>query len=64
MDKTELIITEKDPKFGWCLFRVLGERDRQEAEKVLAELQTTYETKALRIEEVAKEDCWWNGKLD
>jgi hypothetical protein len=55
----EYIITEKTEEYGWCLWRVCG-NDRCAAERALDREQAEHPEKELRIETVAKEDCWWN----
>ena len=56
---TEYIITENTKEYGWCLFRLAG-YDKTKAEQQLTELTKQYPHKELKIEEIAKEDCWWN----
>ena len=59
MIKKEYIIVEKTERNDWCLFRLAG-YDKTKAEQKLAELVKQYPHKELKIEEIAKEDCWWN----
>ena len=62
MTKKEYIIVEKTERNGWCLFRLAG-YDQTKAEQQLTELTKQYPHKELKIEEIAKEDCWWNDPL-
>ena len=59
MGPQEYIITEKTKNYGWCLWKVCGD-DCEWAQKVLEKEQAEHPEKELRIEAVAKKDCWWN----
>ena len=60
---TEYIITENTKEYGWCLFRLVAGKTEQEARKALVKAKMEYPQKELKIEEIAKEDCWWNDPL-
>ena len=63
MTKREYIITENTKEYGWCLFRLVAGNTEQDARKALVKAKMEYPHKELKIEEIAKEDCWWNDPV-
>ena len=59
-ERKEYIITENTENYGWCLFRLVAGNTEKEARKALVKAKQDYPHKELRLEQVQKEDCWWN----
>lgn len=56
----EYILTEKNDKYGWCLWKVIVTKSLEGANRALADEQAKYPEKELRVETVEDEDAWWN----
>lgn len=72
MGKTEYIIVGDTEKFNDCLVCTCGE-SKERANKILNRMLTNLNEnekrlieghRNLRIKEIPKSECWWNGNCD